>query len=171
MKQLGRYIAPILIGCFVALVSNKYVVSAATDVSGSMVPTLQYPTFLLVDHVATELHQPYRGEVIMFKAPKHSTDESPLLKRIIGLPGDEVLIKDGSVYINGKKLSEPYLTVTTEGDFGPYKVPAGEYFVMGDNRNNSFDSRYWQNHYVPKANIIGRIDAVIWPPKDMHIVH
>lgn len=171
MKVFRNYIGPVVAGVLIALFTTHYVVSQAEVISGSMVPTLPYPTHLLVDHLATELAAPYRGEVIMFHHPKNSTSEDPLLKRIIGLPGETVYITNGHVYINGKLLKEPYLTVTTEGTFGPYKVPPGEYFVMGDNRNNSFDSRFWQNHFVPRANIIGRIDAVVWPPSDMKIVH
>lgn len=170
VKFLRNYLVPIAVGVLIALVSKLYVVSAAEVISGSMVPTLPYPTYLLVDHLATEIHQPYRGEVIMFHAPNHSTKDDPLLKRVIGLPGDTVLVHSGHVYINGVALQEPYLTVVTQGTFGPFHVPTGAYFVMGDNRNNSFDSRYWQNPFVPRANIIGRIDAVIWPFADLRIV-
>lgn len=172
MSFIKGYLLPIAIGVAIALLCRYYAFSMATVVSGSMVPTLPYPTRLLVDHLAVELHAPYRGEVVMFTAPPHTTTESPLLKRIIGMPGDTVMIKNGGVYINGKRLSEPYLHgVVTLGTFGPYKVPPGEYFMMGDNRNNSYDSRFWQNHFVARKYIIGRIDAVLWPPQDFKLVH
>lgn len=164
------YVLPIAIGICVAFLVEKFIFGFSYVVSGSMVPTLPYPTLLLVDRVATEVHEPYRGEVIMFKAPPNTTPESPLLKRIIGMPGDTVYINDNHVYINGKVLAEPYLHVDTIGTFGPYHVPVGEYFVMGDNRQNSFDSRYWQNHFVPRSDIEGRIDAVLFPFHDFHIV-
>jgi len=168
---IRSFVVPIAFGVLLAMLIRGYVVSTAEVISGSMLPTLPFPTYLLVDHWAVEMQQPYRGEVIMFHHPKNSTVEDPLLKRVIGLPGETVLVQNGHVYINGKILNEPYLTVVTEGTFGPFRVPAGAYFVMGDNRNNSFDSRYWKNHYVPRANIIGRIDAVIWPPSAMKMVH
>lgn len=168
---LKGYVLPIAVGVAIALLCRYYAFSMATVVSGSMMPTLPYPTRLLVDHVAVELHKPYRGEVVMFTAPPNTTQESPLLKRIIGMPGDTVLVKDGGVYINGKRLSEPYIHVVTEGTAGPFKVPAGEYFMMGDNRNDSFDSRFWQNHFVPRKDIIGRIDAILWPLKDARAIH
>ena len=168
---LKNFVIPVAIGLAVAKALTMWVASAAVVVSGSMEPTLPYPTYLLIDRAAIEFEQPYRGEVIMFHHPPHSTKDDPLLKRIIGLPGDTVVIKDSKVYINNKPLSEPYLKVKTLGNFGPYHVPKNSYFVMGDNRNNSFDSRYWQDHYVPRANIIGRVDAVLWPVWDWRIVH
>jgi signal peptidase I len=165
-------ILPVSIGVTIAFASRTYGVSAAEVVSGSMEPTLPYPTYLLVDHFAIKFGQPYRGEVILFRAPPHTTTETPLLKRIIGMPGETVTIQAGHVYINGTVLNEPYLHgIVTQGTFGPYHVPQGEYFVMGDNRNNSFDSRFWQNHYVPRSDIVGRIDAVLWPTSDLRIVH
>ncbi len=168
------YVLPIVVGVAVAKGLTLWVVSGAEVVSGSMVPTLPYPAYLLVDHVVTEVQTPYRGEVIIFHHPPHSTlpDEDPLLKRIIGLPGDSVTIQGVHVYINGTVLNEPYIHVQMKPEtLGPFIVPANHYFVMGDNRNDSFDSRYWQNHYVPRENIMGRVDAVLWPPKDWRIVH
>ena len=87
-----------------------------------------------------------------------SPDEKILyVKRIIGLPGETVQIKDGAVFINGTKLDEPYLNEPMIGGSGTYKVPEGKYFMLGDNRNNSKDSRYWQNKYVSKDKILGKV--------------
>ena len=100
---------------------------------------------------------PERGDVVIFKYPD---DESILyVKRVIGLPGDTVEIKDGGVYINGsdEPLEEDYIRDITEGDYGPYEVPEGCYFMMGDNRNNSLDSRFWNNKFVEEDKILGKV--------------
>jgi signal peptidase I len=169
---LKDFLIPIAVGIIAAKALTLWVVSGAEVISGSMVPTLPYPSYLVVDHLALETHVPYRGEVIIFHHPKNSVPEDPLLKRIIGLPGDTVEIKGGHVYINGKILDEPYLKVTMNSEtLPPFHVPQAEYFVMGDNRNDSYDSRYWQNPFVPEKNILGRVDAIVWPPKNWRIVH
>ena len=79
------------------------------------------------------------------------------MKRVIGLPGETVEIKGGEVYIDGEVLEEPYLDVETIGDFGPYEVPEESYFMMGDNRNDSQDSRYWNNTFVKRNKILGKV--------------
>lgn len=171
LQLFKNFCLPVVIGAGIAWGANHWVVSAAEVVSGSMVPTINYPNYVVVDHIATEWFQPYRGEVVMFHKPDPSIPEDPLVKRIIGLPGDTIEVHDGHVYVNGKVLSEPYLKVVTEGTAGPFHVPPGHYFMMGDNRNISFDSRFWNIKYVPQANLIGRIDAVVWPLPELHMVH
>ena len=79
------------------------------------------------------------------------------MKRIIGAEGDMVEVKDGRVYINGEELAEDYIAETTRGDFGPYFVPEDSYFMMGDNRNHSLDSRYWDNQFVHEDEILGKV--------------
>ena len=79
------------------------------------------------------------------------------VKRIIGLPGDVVEVKNGEVYVNGEALEEDYIKETTEGFYGPYEVPEDCYFMMGDNRNNSLDSRYWDNKFVEEDKILGKV--------------
>jgi signal peptidase I len=97
--------------------------------------------------------QPLRQQVIVFHPP--IPNQPDYVKRVIGLPGDRVEIRGGAVWVNGKPLTEPYLpdTPNTWEDRGPYVVPPNSYFVMGDNRNNSFDSRYWG--FVPRSSIVG----------------
>lgn len=173
VSLVRNYVLPIVIGGVVAVSLRHWVVSAAEVVSGSMLPGVPYPSYLVVDRAAVRIGHPYRGEVIIFHHPPKSVpaDQDPLVKRIIGLPGETVTIHDGHVFINNQLLNEPYLKVATVGTFGPFHVPADSYFVMGDNRQHSFDSRYWETPYVPSANIIGRIDAIVWPLSDARFVH
>lgn len=155
------WIWPIAVGCLVALGIMRWVVSFAVVPTSSMWPTIPNPCYIFVDHVATEVGSLHRGEVVLFHWPD---DPSKIfVKRIIGLPGDTIDIHDNHVFVNGQVLNEPYLQQPTTGNFGPYHVPDGNYFMLGDNRSISDDSRWWIHHYVPQASIVGRADYVIWP--------
>jgi len=139
----------------------------------SMYPNFHDGEYLLTDKISYRLNQPKRGEVIIFKAPKN--EEYEYIKRIIGLPGDTVKIKEGKVYINDNLLKEPYLPEdyqTFAGSFGQegedISLPANQYFVLGDNRNHSSDSRDWGT--VPKENIIGKAWFRYWPPSQMGLI-
>ncbi|MDP9727962.1 signal peptidase I [Alicyclobacillus tolerans] len=167
MKKVWDWIWPILVGVLVAWGIMHWVVSFAVVPTSSMYPTIPNPCYILVNHLATETSPIHEGEVIVFKYPD---DPSQIfVKRVIGLPGETVTIHGGHVYIDNHELAEPYLHgLLTEGTFGPYHVPAGHYFVMGDNRQNSYDSRYWTPYkYVPRSYILGEADAVIWPLSKM----
>ncbi len=139
----------------------------------SMMPNFPNGEYLLTEKVTYYLHNPQRGDVVVFTPPVSNTDE--YIKRIIGLPEEKVMVKGGHVYINDKLLKEPYLAdsvVTTGGTFLPddeeYTVPDGEYFVMGDNRPNSSDSRYWGP--ITKNVISGRAWVIYWPPSVAGVV-
>jgi signal peptidase I len=133
----------------------------------SMQPNLKEGDLVLVNRLVYKFFRPERGEVIVFQNPLNP-DDVPYIKRIIGLPGDAVRIEGGTVYINGQLLSEPYLNTTTQRG-GEYIIREGELFVMGDNRNNSSDSRAWGN--VAVEQVIGRAEAVYWPPQDWQILN
>jgi signal peptidase I len=136
--------------------------------SVSMEPTLYAGDYVIVNKLAYRLkNTPHRGDVIVFKYPPNP-DSTPFIKRVIGLPGDQVHIADGKIYINGELMYEPYLKVTTIHG-GDWTVPADQLFVMGDNRNNSNDSRSWG--FVPYANIIGRAELVYLPPQHWSFLH
>lgn len=139
----------------------------------SMQPNFPDGEFLLTDKISYRFHPPQRGDVIVFKVPVNEEDD--YIKRIIGLPGDTVSIKDGFVYVNGQKLEETYLPpglYTNGGIFLPNNkevvVPDNYFFVMGDNRPYSSDSRAWG--FVPKKNIIGKAWLVYWPPQKAGVV-
>jgi signal peptidase I len=125
----------------------------------SMQPTLSRGDFVIVNKLAYRFGQPQRQDIIAFYYPPNP-EEEPYIKRIIGLPGDQVRIANLQVYINGKLLDESYLGAPTNRG-GEWTVPDGQLFVMGDNRNNSSDSRAWG--FVPLELVIGRAESVYWP--------
>ncbi len=134
----------------------------------SMQPTLFPGDYVIVNKLAYRFgHAPQRGDVIVFKYPPNP-DAIPYIKRVIGLPGDQVHIADGKVYINGQLMLEPWLKVTTNRG-GDWSIPDGQLFVMGDNRNNSSDSRSWG--FVPFENIIGRAEMIYLPPQHWAFLH
>ena len=132
----------------------------------SMEPTIKNGQIVYVSDVQTE-----RGSIVAVKS--HSTlkypntDNPVLLKRVVGLPGETVEIIEGQTYINGEALDEPYLKEEMLGSFGPYEVPEGSYFVMGDNRNESSDARYWENTYVKEEKILGKAVLRLFPNPTM----
>jgi signal peptidase I len=138
--------------------------------SPSMEPTLLIGDRILVDKVSYHLHDVKRGDIVVFaKPPKEVADPSikDLVKRVIGLPGDTVSSSGGRVYINGKPLHEPWLppgTVTT--GIATQRIPPNEYFVMGDNRADSQDSRFFGP--IPRSLIVGRVILRIWPFSRIH---
>ncbi len=134
--------------------------------SDSMMPTLQVRDRLVVEKVSYRLHDPNPGDIVVFQPPPQLQTQGfranqAFIKRIIGLPGQRVEVRQGVVYVNSYALTEPYIAEPPEYEFGPLTVPADQYFVMGDNRNNSNDSHIWG--FLPKDNIIGRATLRFWP--------
>lgn len=141
----------------------------------SMMPNFPDSEYLLTEKVTYYLNKPARGDVVVLAPPPSVSETDEFIKRIIALPGEKVMIKNYLVYVNGKLLKEDYIPDTTrtlEGDFltdgREYTVPDGQYIVMGDNRVNSSDSRYWGP--ITKSEITGRAWIVYWPPKLSGIV-
>jgi len=141
-------------------------VSARIRVDGeSMVPTLVSGEYVIVSRLSYRFGTPQRGDIIVFHFPRNPQEE--YIKRVIGLPGDEVQVKDGQVYINRQLLDESYLKVKMDYT-GTWSVPAGQLFVLGDNRNNSSDSHDWGT--VPMDYVVGKALLVYWPPLDWGLV-
>jgi signal peptidase I len=135
----------------------------------SMDPTLETGEFLIVSRLAYFFGEPQRGDIIVFHPSESSYffHDDDVVKRIIGLPGETVSIEGGHVYIDGVLLDEPYIAVPTQGS-GPWTVPEGQYFVMGDNRGNSQDSRSWGA--LERAQIIGPAWLSYWPPSQWGLI-
>jgi signal peptidase I len=132
----------------------------------SMQPTLYENDMVIVNKIAYKLGKPERGDVIIFHYPPNPTIE-PYIKRVIGLPGDQVQVQGGVVSVNGQALREPYIKAAPAYN-GAWNVPAGALFVLGDNRNNSSDSHAWG--VVPFGNVIGRAEMVYWPPQEWRLL-
>lgn len=124
----------------------------------SMKPTLEPGELLLVNKLAYRLGEPQTGDVIVFHYPGNPAED--YIKRLIGLPGDEIKVEGGLVYVNGQPLQEPYIS-SPPSYRGAWEVPEDSFFVLGDNRNQSSDSHSWG--FVPKENIVGKALIVYWP--------
>lgn len=155
-KEIFGYLRIIVAGVVIAVLLNKFVIINADITSESMSTTFEKGDKLIGFRLSYIFSKPERGDVIIFEYPDDG--DKLLIKRVIGLPGEMVIIKDGLVYINGSEvpLEEPYAHGVSRQDFGPYLIPADCYFVLGDNRDNSKDSRYWKNTYVTKKQIIAK---------------
>ncbi len=150
-----------LFAALLSLVIITFIVQAFYIPSGSMEPTLMVDDRILVAKFVYRLGPVHRADVIVFRYPLNP--QRDFVKRVIGLPGDRVRLKDGVVYVGDRALSEKGYTIKPDfGNYGPVIVPANHYLVLGDNRNNSEDSRFFG--YVPKANIIGKAVFIYWPP-------
>jgi len=131
----------------------------------SMEPNFYKDEYVIVNRLAYQWAKPRQGEVIVFRYPKNPSQD--LIKRVIGLPGDEVHILNSQVFVNGKLLDEPYIADVPRY-FGTWRVPQDTLFVLGDNRNASYDSKDWG--YVPLKNVIGKAWIVYWPPTSWGVV-
>ena len=163
MKKIIReWVETIVVALVLALIIRAFVVQVFYIPSGSMEPTLNIKDRIVVNKFIYWFREPRREEIIVFKLPERPGQPSKdLIKRIIGLPNETLEVKDGIVFVNAMPLSENHLMVRDRAHFGPVKIPEGSYFMMGDNRGNSADSRYWG--FLPKKNIIGLTFLRIWP--------
>ena len=147
----------------IALVMRSFAFASYYVPSPSMVGTLYPGDKFIAEKFSTKVlnRAPQRGEIVIFHHPEKQNET--WVKRVIGLPGDLVEVRAGDVWINEQRLEEDYVEAASLNDFGPVSVPPGNYFVMGDNRNNSLDSRYWG--YLPREDIEGSPVFIFWPPQ------
>jgi signal peptidase I len=168
MKIFREVVITIVIALAVFL-SLRLTVQSYTVVMSSMEPNFQQGWCIMVNKVSYHSSGPQRGDVIVFKPPPPNEESPyPFIKRIIGLPDDTVEIKDEKVFINGIPLNETYIMAPPDYTMPAIVVPENEYFVLGDNRNNSNDSH--NGWTVPRANIIGKAWFVYWPPSKWRVV-
>ncbi len=165
------WVVVILIALAAALFINFFVIVNSTVPSGSMERTIMTNSRMIGLRFSYWFEKPDRGDIIVFHYP--DDPKQIFVKRIIGLPGETVEMIDGITYIDGVALEEDYINPDywerpIEGknyNCGPFTVPEGHYFAMGDNRGNSHDSRFWDNHFVAKKAIIGKAVYCYWPTK------
>jgi signal peptidase I len=177
----------ILIAFLLALLIKTFLIQAFFIPSESMLPTLEIGDRVLVNKVVYDIGEVQRGDIVVFRNPHlQEPDRGPVqafldwlveglgfssdpdrdfIKRVIGLPGDTVEVRNGRVYIDGDRLREPYVIDQKDpSDYGPVTVPPGKYFVMGDNRPNSSDSRSPTLGFIPEDKIVGKAFVLLWPP-------
>lgn len=164
VRALGEVIQTVLIALLLFLGVNA--VTARIRVEGtSMEPSLHDGEFVVVNRIAYRLGQPERGDIVVFHPPLDP--ERRFIKRIIGLPRDMIQVLDGTVYVNGESLSEPYILAPPLYS-GQWEVGEGEVFVLGDNRNNSNDSQNWGS--VAWDEVIGKAVVVYWPLNELGLI-
>ncbi len=155
-----------IVPALIIAMTIHFFLAEATRVEGySMEPTLSGRQRLIIEKVSYKLHTPERGDIIVIKVPQSS---ELFIKRIIGLPGETFEIREGIVYINGQPLSEPYVNGVPRGNYPLLTIPDGYIFVMGDNRNNSIDSRSFGP--IPIKNIVGHAWMRYWPPNEFALM-
>ncbi|NLY54716.1 MAG: signal peptidase I [Firmicutes bacterium] len=168
-NELKEWAKALLLAIVLALVLRIFVIDNYIVDGDSMLPTLHDQDRVLVYKLGQKLGQsPQRGDIIVFKYTREPWRD--FVKRVVGIAGDQVEIKDGKLYINNKVQSEPYLSGVTLGNYGPVTVPEGTVFVLGDNRNLSMDSRDASVGMVPYGNIRGKAILVYWPLHMMRVI-
>ena len=165
-SPLGEAFESIVVAIILAVLIRLFVVEPFYIPSGSMEPTLKEHDRIIVSKLNYRFQDPKRGDIIVFKYPVDP--KRNFVKRLIATGGETVQIKNGKLYIDGRPEPEDYLPRGLRfKDFGPVKVPPGSYFMMGDNRNNSEDSRVWG--FLPNDLIVGRALVIYWPPARVHL--
>jgi signal peptidase I len=155
-----------VISALLIAVVIRYFLFAPYEVNGtSMYPTLDGNELLIVNKFIYDVSSPRYGDIVVF----HTEEERDFIKRVIGVPGDKIEVKNGHVYRNNKQLNESYIAEEMIGDFNAVVVPKGHLFVLGDNRNNSKDSRIIGA--VDDSAIVGRADIVVMPFKEFRLLH
>jgi signal peptidase I len=169
LRSLIEWVVIIGGALVVAFLVKTFLVQVFFIPSDSMVPVLERQDRVVVNKVSYDLHEIHRGDIVVFERPPcagASAEIKDLIKRVVALGGETVEAHDGTIFIDGRRLAEPYLTAgTTTSDFEEHEVPAGHVWLMGDNRGNSRDSRHLCNGPTPIAEdlVIGRAFVRIWP--------
>ena len=182
-RWLREGVIIVLVAVLAAVLLREFVVQTFYIPSGSMEPTLQVGDRIVVNKLSYELHGVDRGDIVVFSRPPLENCGGPqvndLVKRVVGMPGDLVSVSGGYVYVDGRRLDETWLPAAEQGTTSPgpsgtpysldrpFRVPSGDYFVLGDNRGDSCDSRWWGP--IPRSLIVGKVDLRVWPISAIHL--
>lgn len=160
-KGLLELVEILAIALILSFVVRTFLLDSRIVPSGSMLPTIQLQDRLMVDKLVFKFSDIKRRDIVVFHPTPESGEKDDLVKRVIGLPGEKIEVKDGKVLVNGTALEENYILNKPDYQYGPVTVPADSYFVLGDNRQDSNDSHMWG--FLPKQNITGKVWIRYWP--------
>lgn len=166
-SHLTREIIETIVLTLLIFLVIRFAVQSYRVDGSSMQPGLYSNEYVLVNKISYLFHAPERGDVVVFHYPRDTSQD--FIKRVVGLPGDIISIDSTTVRVDGVLLNEPYISQRANPSAQVWKVPADDYFVMGDNRPVSDDSRYWG--FVPKDDLVGKAVAVYWPFNDWELIN
>lgn len=152
----------IVVAFILAMILRAFVIEGRIIPSGSMLPTIQLQDRVMVNKFVYRFKEPQRGDIVVFDPPEALHSKQDYIKRVIGLPGETVEMKNGRVYVDNRVLVEPYLSEPLNYEYGPVKVPEDSLLVLGDNRNESFDSHRW-NAWLTQDRLKGKAFLIYWP--------
>ena len=170
-KEIVGFIKTIVIAIICGVIINSTIIASAHVISGSMENTIMTDSRVMGLRFIYYFSEPDRFDIVLFHPPEGADSSYPYVKRIIGLPNEKVEIIDGKVFIDDSisPLNEGYVKGFAYGNFGPFNVPDNGYFVMGDNRNSSTDSRHWNNAFIPRSSIIAKLYLEFYPtPRNLN---
>ncbi len=166
---LKETLSIVVIAFILAMFLRAFVIEGRIIPSGSMLPTIQLQDRVMVNKFIYRFKEPQHGDIVVFDPPEELHSRWDYIKRVVGLPGDKVEIKEGKVYIDDQPLKEPYLNEPIGYEYGPVTVPPDSLLVLGDNRNESFDSHRW-NVWLTRDRLKGKAIFVYWPPKHLGLL-
>jgi signal peptidase I len=163
-KFLKEWVPSLLIALILAFAFKTYVAEAVKVPTGSMIPTIQLNDRFIIEKLVG-MTKFQAGDVVVFYPPIPGKEDERFVKRLIGLPGDTIEIKEGTLFRNGQEVDEPYIKEPMRYNFGPVSIPENKYFFLGDNRNESLDAhtRDWTTPFVDKKDIIGKVMLRVYP--------
>jgi signal peptidase I len=152
---LKEWVPPLAVAVIISFTVNTYVAQGMKVPTGSMLPTIQLEDKVLVEKMVSLTDFAF-GDIVVFYPPIDGREDEPFIKRLVGLPGDTIEVRDGVLIRNGERVDEPYLKEPMKYRFGPVTVPEAHYMFLGDNRNDSLDAHLWKTPFVEKSHIIGK---------------